>query len=375
MWKNANKSIHDVEFTEVKKIHRALMNTMEKLLPVKSSEEMKLQTIMMATALNCQLEWMCKEPQLAIGAIQLHQKILDHVEKYANDAMGAYAKIFAWSMMTTHFSDEIVAATSYQKAMNFFSSELGKNLGNNCWDGAKTFGVSNDEASHAFTQYQNEHTLNVFREQFISMKFTALKKIMDQREKAIADLPCNTEIIKMIKSEDLETKIKGLEWLDSKGNLLITEENFKQANHVVAVAIYHSVKIRRNLPPDSRTTMDTIQCDLSGTFSQVGELIIDMALMRKRMGGLGEFFDGFVKEKFVELTELVEDGIEAYANQFPNELPKTYREMKPILKRAISWNKRAISLCTDPMEVENRKLFSNTLESQLQIIDENIEGE
>lgn len=130
---------------------------------------------------------------------------------------------------------------------------------------------------------------------------------------------------------------KCLEVIDA----MIKGSAYKQADHILTVAMHQSVLLRRRLEPHERHEMNGRQGRLMLRFAKWGKTIADRSMQKIR--GEKNVPEGRT-EPYEELTKLMKAGREAYANQFPINLVATEEEVKKILKRARTWGKKGTNM-------------------------------
>lgn len=349
-----------VDLAQAKEYSLELEKMVISLLSLSESgtQEHNLFTVMLGYAYNTKVEWMFENPQLVDEALQICERTVELLEPFALDPMGAYPRLFACLKIGTHCKVEFERVAIGIKIKEYELRVLGDE--NETLHGIDLFSIPENLVSDNFMQYQRDHTWQTVKKIHDQIRTQTLKKFQELRTNQLKAAPSYAQITEMLKSTDLVNQFKALAALDETVSALITLQQFKQALHLLAIGMHYTVKIRRSLPEEDRPLMNVIQCNFSRSFSTYGITLVESSMTENN-------------DSYTELTELIEDGMEIYTSQFPITCPTTTLEIKKVMTRALTWNKRAIELCLDrPGDVRMFKTLGRGIRNWIKRIKEEI---
>lgn len=321
-----------------------------------SEEHQRLQA-MKAYALNGQVDLLIRTqgPSSKNNCHALLTKVISLMEPMANHVWGIYPLVFALAQQSTIMDDgdDLATFLMIDNAYNSFKS----NNQADAWNGEKLFEVAAEGQSKSFAWYQKERNLK--------MTMAGIWKHLFDLYRARNDVPNQLKYGKLslawstakIKNRDLAFKKDGLKHMILIIDFYFTHNYVKQATHWLALAMFHLMKMRRECHP-FQNLLDVQQGHLAHRFAAFGYLIavasfthlsLDMVILRP-------------KNDFERLSELMEDGFEVYSKEYPLKLVQTYDEIRPIVKRADSWNKRALKLLDECLEKEDSVRMEGNLQ-------------
>lgn len=136
--------------------------------------------------------------------------------------------------------------------------------------------------------------------------------------------------------------------LDLLVSYLIALGRYKQANYLLGIAIYYSVKtIRDSCPDDVKFAIKKLQGRFSMTYAILGELIVKLSLhWYQHPQARSEVEQVFMKSNVEESvgTELMEVGAGIYQSEIPIKVIEAIEDIKKVAKKSLLWLKRANTL-------------------------------
>lgn len=331
--------------TELGKLLDDLMST------AKSSSMQTRLKLMRAYAWNAEIDWMLDDPKHRETCDKLCDKVIALTEPLSRDPKGAYPYYFALVKKARLHDNDSASGPIIGKMTEIkFEASRDPKILVGVWDGAKLFDIPDSMATIEFRNYQNNHNYlaSMLESSANSQKYLANRK--EEVQNHLATMPTFDEITRVIKGDDVNAKLRMLSEVVPMIDTFVTLRKFKQARHLMAVAMYHLVKIRQNLEPKERSGLNHLQASLSGRFAHYGIAIVQGTHSKIEQH---HNFKPTQNDAFVELTGLIEDGLEIYESQFPIEYADSFSGAKKILKRARSWNNRALELSVDIEKAKN----------------------
>lgn len=343
----------------MKKAANSLEKSVRNLLtlPRRDSEDDKKYALMLIYALICKLEWMCENREPFEDCWQVYKEIMCLFEKFDNDQKISLAKYCVIRLILTYPIEKydynlLLEVLPHQtQSVNSLNANLESYEGKwKFWNGAEVFDVPFDEQSLTFLNYQDKHYSRNVIKKHIDAQETVIKTSMKQSAHELESMPKYYLIGQKLKSENRIENVEAMKMISDKVEHLLNLGYFRQAHHIISLGIYYSVKVRRSMPPEEKSTMNIVQGTLSANFASYGLMLIN--------GMISEMEGNTPKrnDDFTELTDAIEDGLEIYASEFPVEYPSGQKGAKKVLKRAMLWIDRAMGLCKEcPAKVEDFK--------------------
>lgn len=128
--------------------------------------------------------------------------------------------------------------------------------------------------------------------------------------------------------------------------LLITSCNFKLTDHLLAIAMFHCVKLQHLVPADALPRLNNAKGQLSMFFAEWGVNIYERSHYALKKIDMKWKFKINAYD-FEEYPGMVEPGVEVYASQFPHNIISDLSRLKLISKKVKKWNDRALEFITD----------------------------
>lgn len=316
---------------------------------------------------NAKLEWMCEDPTLIDQSKELVEQVLSEIRPYAVDVMGMYAHRYAVMRKAILYHKEVQGGETvmencrYNMQANQEPEKMAK-----AWNGANVFDIPQSLQSASFVQYQMQHNIltAILGTSANSQKYLANRRVEIQNE--LKQMMPYDKLAQKFKSTELKDNLAGLVEISNMTNTFISLRRFKQLNHLLAIAMYRLVKIRRELNYEDKRKLNGLQAGLSSVYAMYGFTIASgtFAKLQKHHN-----FKPPQNEDFTELTELIEDGMEVYTSQFPIVYPDTYLGARKVLQRAIKWNERARQLVIKPEDKRVCESESQALQHLLTTLD------
>lgn len=139
----------------------------------------------------------------------------------------------------------------------------------------------------------------------------------------------------------------------------IQSYHFKQADHLLAVAMYHTVKARRETPPNERSLFNPVQGKISLLYALLGMAITAIYYKHKLYSKpIPE-----INNEWSPLEQLMEDGVNVYENQFAYDQVTTFSKLSAICKLSIAWSKRATELLDESPDKDQALEIGNELKT------------
>lgn len=129
-------------------------------------------------------------------------------------------------------------------------------------------------------------------------------------------------------------------------DIILDDGRLKQADHLLAIAMYHCVRLQSKLPQNEIAQLTNVKGLLSFRYARWGLIVFNVSAKYLR-GFPAETAPLINHTEFEEVTELMEPGVEIYLNQFPHCAITDPSEIIELLKRAKTWNGRALEQAKD----------------------------
>lgn len=308
----------------------------------RGSNEYNRFAIILAYSKIAKLEWMCVDPEKNEECITMCKHIMQHLQPFEDDLMGIYPLAFAFYTLVT-IADDPSDYYDYSHKMKRLETKLVTDPKyTQVWDGPKLFKISSRAQSTDFIEYQKIHNINAlmiaFKEMAKEMILSSRKEIKNRQE------PIHTMIdiaLNKLKSNDLMDNLEAIGILRNMYLSSISNLQFKQAQHFLAIAMYNLVKIRRSFPMTERSKLNEHQAILSNEYTNYAIFLV-AASLEKVNTGHNELLSA--NPDYVEMTDFVEPGLEIYSSQYPTDYVEDPLLLKKILKKALAWNKRSIEM-------------------------------
>lgn len=210
------------------------------------------------------------------------------------------------------------------------------------WNSSKLFEISCEEQSTDFIQYQKSHNIEVLFGAIPEMYETQHMNNIKRAKESTEFLPKMIDLAaKKLKSNNLIENFEAIRYFKEISVITIDCFQFKQTQHILSVAMFNLVKIRQNLPIEQRSALNELQAAVSHGFASYGVAFVSGSITKKLHG---DKYCIPAHPFYIEMTDLIEPGMEVYSSQYPNEYVENLLQMKKILKKALAWNKRSIEL-------------------------------
>lgn len=363
------------KFSLLRKVSLDFERNVKKLLafPSNDPDEQKLFTIMLAYAQNAKAEWMFENPQLIDEAVELCHSTIDLMDPYSTDVMGIYPLTFACAKVTTECYRELRGVGVTAKLSAFIMKAHYNVSLMLAWSGIQVFGIPPHKQSTAFKEYQLSHCFFDTMDICLKNGDRYIEESQAKVDDALKSYPSFDQLTKDMKSDVFMVKLKALNKLSDMTNTYMSMRNYKQALHLLSIAMHYSVKMRRELPPERRYVMNEPQSCFSHMFASFGYSMFEGCCGKLEKSST---YAPTQNLSYSELTGLMEPGVELYTSQFPYEHPDNYVDAKKVIKKALAWNNRSIELATESPESKKQLLYFNSgILSHIKMVDEAIERE
>lgn len=235
----------------------------------------------------------------------------------------------------TKYNNELLAL---EKLMDDYE----KNATEPMWEPIKSFNISPEQRTERFDKYQSVLGLEYLQEQMAPQLYVIYQNHPEPQKQ----LRYALRVLKQKTPENRETN--PFEFLtdvifviQNIIDLLLFEGRFKQVDHLLAIAMNNCVKLQTLLPKSQIKTLNETKSKLCFFYAAWGVEIFERSA--KEIYNLSRPVRGVIDNTgFIEMIDLMEPGVDIYANQFPIDIVKTHEELSSIVHRAKRWNSRGI---------------------------------
>lgn len=309
---------------------------------VRGTEEYKRCAIILAYAWNSKIELMFRDSERQEEMAKLIKKVMNHLEPFNEDLMGFYPYAFACMNHVCQLKMSSESLSTLTKISAFAIKTWLNPKFNQALNGAQLFDIPVDEQTPDFTMYQETHTSELAIEFITEKSLNNVKSRSDTVKKEQKNISMLIQTASnLLKSSDFIKKMEGIAILQKIAETCLEGLQFKQSLHALSVSMFHFIKLRKCFPADKRSKLNEVLADLSYSYAKYG-----LTFAAGSVEKMNPHYEQFMvpSSEFIEMTDLIEPGIETYSSQFPTEYVDNPLEIKKIIKKALAWNKRAIEL-------------------------------